>query len=226
MLSSEDETTFVDQYDDYSPEHALPPVAAPQRVPRKHVSFTGSSNSKHRPSSPSAPSVLLKEVEPHAVDARGRFVNTHTDTVLVPSKPQDPFDGQKRQASTGFLDKLRQVSKRTRGQDEKAAQKSKTPKRPHSKGRTKSEEDPDKTLVEYSKPRSRKRKHATPMESSTSSSPPSSQKSRSLEEQDAPNRMAKAWHDALEPHQENMLGVLYEISHVSLLVLLRFSPIS
>ncbi|KAL8719732.1 MAG: hypothetical protein Q9225_003302 [Loekoesia sp. 1 TL-2023] len=210
---SEEETIFMHQSDDESSEIELPQVAAPGATRKKEVGFIGSSNSKHRPSSPSAPSALLTEVQAHKLEPGGQFVNMQTDTVLVPSKPQDPFAGEKVQPSNRFLDRLRRAASNLHKQDHTAVQSPKATKKPRAVLPTATGEDPDETLVEGSKGQPGKRNQVTPTTTSISSTSPSNEQSRSSEDSNAFKAYIERWRNALEPHQENMLAVLYEISH-------------
>lgn len=204
----QDETTIV-QDDDETPEHVLPPVpasTAPTNGRKKHVGFVGSSNSKHRPSSPSAPSEILTAFQPHTAEAGGQFVNVHTEAVLIPSKPQDPFASQPAQKPNQFLDKLRRATHSTgvTGPVE-------MPSVSHKDAATMTEQDPDVTLVENIRRRPRRRRQETPTATDTSSASSLERQSSSSE---ARSPLNGRWLATLEPHQGDMLAVLYEISHV------------
>ncbi|KAL9022535.1 MAG: hypothetical protein Q9185_000245 [Variospora sp. 1 TL-2023] len=113
----DDETTLVQEEYENPPEIGLPPISAAVAGRSGRFGFLGSSNSKHGPSSPSAPSGMLSAVQPHTVEADGEFVHVHTEAVLVPSRPQDPFASQQIQRPNRFADKLRRISQTVQGQD-------------------------------------------------------------------------------------------------------------
>ncbi|KAL8928194.1 MAG: hypothetical protein Q9208_001904 [Pyrenodesmia sp. 3 TL-2023] len=209
----QDETTIVQDNDDETPEHVLPPIpasTAPTNGRKKHVGFVGSSNSKHRPSSPSAPSEMLAAFQPHTAGAGGQFVNVHTEAILIPSKPQDPFASQPAQKPNHFLDKLRRAT-HSAGVTEPVQTRSTTTSVLHKDAATMTEQpDPDDTLVENVHRRRRRRRQETLTATDTSSTS-SSDRESSLSEAHSP--LDERWLAALEPHQEDMLGVLYELSH-------------
>ncbi|KAL9005988.1 MAG: hypothetical protein Q9188_001278 [Gyalolechia gomerana] len=209
---NEGETTFVQQQDDESPELELPRFVAPGDTRKKQVGFIGSSNSKHRPSSPSAPSAMLTEVEAHMAEPSGQFVNMQTDEVLIPSNLQDPFVNKRGQRPTTFMEKLRYVSDVGYQEDHAATHPRATEQHP---GRhfAITEEDPDETLVEVPTGQSRRRGQATTMTASTGSTSQSNHQSRTSAGSNASDAIYERWRGALEPHQENMLTVLCEISH-------------
>lgn len=211
---NEGETTFVQQQDDESPELELPQFIAHGDTRKKQVGFIGSSNSKHRPSSPSAPSAMLTEVEAHMAEPNGQFVNMQTDEVLIPSNLQDPFVNKRGQRPTTFMEKLRHVSDVCYKED-RAATHSRATEQHLGRHFAITEEDPDETLVEVPRGQSRRRGQATTMTASTGSTSQSNHQSRTSAGSNASDAIYERWRDALEPHQENMLTVLCEISHVS-----------
>ncbi|KAL8840462.1 MAG: hypothetical protein Q9170_001338 [Blastenia crenularia] len=211
LTDDEDETTFVHLPEDKSPEMELPRHPLSRAVRVKHVGFVESSNSKQGPSSPSAPSVMLTEAEAHTIKPDGKLVNMVTEKVVVPSNPQDPFANTNARSSNGFLAKLRRASEHKHSHT--VAEKPEAPKKPRSTRPTAADDDPDKTLVEGFRGQHGKENQASPTETSTSSTSSSDQQSRSSQDSNIFAAFAKRWGDALEPHQENMLTVLYEISH-------------
>ncbi len=213
VRSPQDETIIVQHEDDETPEHVLPPIrasTAPTNGRKKQVGFVGSSNSKHRPSSPSAPSEMLTAFQPHTAESDGQFVNVHTEAVLIPSEPQDPFASQPAQNPSQFLDRLRRATYNT-STIEQAGVRDTTSSVLRKDAATMTEQDPDETLVGSIRRRPRRRRQETPTTTDTGSTTSSAGQSNPSE---APSPVDKRWLDALEPHQENMLAVLYEISHV------------
>ena len=215
VLSHRDKTVSVHQHDDESSEIELPQLTAPRSHPRKQPAFLGSSNSKHHPSSPNAPSAIVTDVQPHTVEPNGRLVNLRTEKILVPSQPPNPFANQKIQHTNRFLDKLRRASDEARDKLTGGSQDLKASQQPRGDRPADDKEDPDRTLVEYPTGYSGRKKQATPTGTSTSSLDTSSEESGASEASDASNVMLERWRQSLEPHQENMWAILHEISHVN-----------
>ncbi|KAL8946299.1 MAG: hypothetical protein Q9222_007283 [Ikaeria aurantiellina] len=182
---------------------------------KKKVDFIQSGSSKHRLSSPNAPSMFLDEIEPHTVESDGRLVNVETEAVLKAAIPQDPFTSRATTRPTGFLEMLRRVS-RNNGTNEQTPKHTEVGKKQDLQP-SKPVEDPDKTLVEDSVSESGKRKQKRKRERSTSDSETSTSESesRSSRKSGTEDAALERWQNALEPHQQGMLGILYEISHVS-----------
>lgn len=173
--------------------------------------FVPLSCTKHRPSSPNAPSRTIDEYTAHKVDSSGKFVNVRTDNVVVAVRPPDPFVGNQGNRQNSFIELLRRSSNIS-AQDT-------------SKNAATVHEDPDKTLVTGTgtlaqgkndcdkalsiSSRSSSSSSSDSSQSSKNSSPegPLSSESGGNEEDD--------WAAALEPHQSETLEVLLEISHVS-----------
>ncbi|KAL9025660.1 MAG: hypothetical protein Q9196_005552 [Gyalolechia fulgens] len=208
----EGEATFVHQQDDESPELELPDFVAPGNARKKQAGFIGSSNSKHRPSSPGAPSAMLTEVEAHMAEPSGQFVNMQTDEVLIPSNLQDPFANKRGQRPTTFMEKLRHASSVGHKED-RATKHSKSTEQHRGTGFATTEEDRDETPVEVPRRQSRRRGQTTSTMASTDSTSQSNQQSQTTEGSNASDAIYERWRGALEPHQENMLTVLCEISH-------------
>ncbi|KAL8857687.1 MAG: hypothetical protein Q9178_005722 [Gyalolechia marmorata] len=202
-----DETTLVhtEANDDY--ELGLPISHASHRRRKSDVEVVRSSISKHGPSSPTAPSAMLTDVQAHKVQPGGRLVNIRTDAVLVPTTPPDPFTSQKAQRPNGFLDKLRRAKS---GATPTKVMVNKLNDRPHSKA-----VDHDTTLVEADDIRYQPRRwrRAAAVSSSTSCTNTSLQCSQSSQDSDQQSAARKRWRDALEPYQQDTLSVLYEVSH-------------
>ncbi|KAL8903332.1 MAG: hypothetical protein Q9207_003995 [Kuettlingeria erythrocarpa] len=208
----QDEATIVQHDDDETPKHVLPPIrasTAPTKGRKKQVGFVGSSNSKHRPSSPSAPSEMLTAFQPHTAESDGQFVNVHTEAVLIPSKPQDPFASQPAQTPNHFLDKLRRATYNTSAKGQVGVGET-TSSVTRKDAATMTEQDPDETLVGSIHRRPRRRREETPTTTDTSSTTSSGGQTNPSE---ASSPVDRRWLDALEPHQEDMLAMLYEISH-------------
>ncbi|KAL8645619.1 MAG: hypothetical protein Q9210_006606 [Variospora velana] len=209
----DDETTFVQDEYENPPEIGLPPNSAAIASRSRRFGFLGSSNSKHGPSSPSAPSGMLSAVQPHTVEADGEFVHVHTEAVLVPSRPQDPFASQQIQRPNRFADKLRRVSRTAQGQDRNTVGFLNPPrscKDAATMTEQEPEQNPDPTHAEPLASQSRRRVQVAPTATDTSSSSSSEVQSRSPS---VSNAHDQRWRDALEPHHQNTLAVLYEISH-------------
>ncbi|KAL8904247.1 MAG: hypothetical protein Q9171_007120 [Xanthocarpia ochracea] len=200
----DDETTLVhtEANDDY--ELDLPIFHASHGRRQSDVEVV---RSKHGPSSPTAPSAMLTDVQAHKVQPGGRLVNIRTDAVLVPETPPDPFTSQKAQRPNGFLDKLRRAKS---GATSTKVMVNKLNDRPHSKA-----VDPDTTLVEADDIRYQPRRwrRAAAVSSSTSSTNTTLQGSQSSQDSDQQSAARKRWRDALEPYQQDTLSVLYEVSH-------------
>lgn len=210
----DDETTLVQEEYENPPEIGLPPISAAVAGRSGRFGFLGSSNSKHGPSSPSAPSGMLSAVQPHTVEADGEFVHVHTEAVLVPSGPQDPFASQQIQRPNRFADKLRRISQTVQGQDRNTVG---VPNPPRSckdaatMTDQEPEQDPNGTHAEPLAGQSRRQVQAAPTATDTSSSSSPEVQSRSPSVSDSHDQR---WRDALEPYHQNTLAVLYEISHV------------
>ncbi|KAL9012717.1 MAG: hypothetical protein Q9173_002528 [Seirophora scorigena] len=211
----DDETTLVQEEYENPPEIGLPPISVTLAGRTKRVGFVGSSNSKHGPSSPSAPSGMLSAVQPHTVEADGDFVHVHTDAVLVPSRPPDPFASQDIQRPNRFADKLRRVSQTAhqRAEGSTVGYPSSPRSRKDAASMTEQhlEQVPDAAHVEPIPSRSRRRNQMASIATDTSSSSSSEAQSRSPSVSDAHD---ERWRNALEPYHQNTLAVLYEISHV------------
>ncbi|KAL8807668.1 MAG: hypothetical protein Q9200_004581 [Gallowayella weberi] len=209
----DDEAMFIDAEMDGIDEPELPAFTTLQGARIKEATFTGSSNSKHGPSSPTAPSAMLTDIQAHAVQPGGRLVNVHTDAVLVPATLHDPFTSPKARPPNSFLDRLRRKCQGVE-KDERTAPIAKLTDKPSDR-RTWNGIDPDATLVEVGDvPRPAKtRRRATSVSRSISSLDTSQQHSRSSQGSAAEEAARKRWRDALEPHQKDTLGVLYEVSH-------------
>ncbi|KAL8636111.1 MAG: hypothetical protein Q9228_006456 [Teloschistes exilis] len=163
--------------------------------------FFRSSNSKHQPSSPNAPSAILTGVQ--AEDARSFDIleNGQTRDPFEPSGIQDPFIGGQDARRTRFLDKLRQI---------------------HSGQIKLVDRNPKETLVEKTE-RLKRRKSLKGValtygeSSETSSSQEPTQSARSSQggesaEEKGQEAAQKKWRDGLGPQHNDMLDVLHGVS--------------
>ncbi|KAL8877266.1 MAG: hypothetical protein Q9198_004685 [Flavoplaca austrocitrina] len=210
----EDDTTFVQAEMNDKDEHVLG-FRAPRGTWKGEVEPTRSSNSKHVPSSPTAPSAMLSDLQAHTIQPSGRMINVNTDAVLVPATPQDPFITHNAQRSNGFLERLRRATAEP-GKRKPVAMVGGNGKQSFKRPEPEAV-DPDITLVEDERPKrpSKRQRRAAPLSSDTSSTSTSSQTSQSSQGSDQQDAARKRWRDALEPYQKNTLDILYEISHVN-----------
>ncbi|KAL8964487.1 MAG: hypothetical protein Q9183_004416, partial [Haloplaca sp. 2 TL-2023] len=216
----DDEFTLVNQDSDQASEPELPVMAVSGRPYKREFARIPSSNSKHGPSSPTAPSAMLTAFQAHEVHESGRLVNIETDRVLEPSKPQDPFTTRGREQPDGFLNLLRRATKADamRKHAHEKEQKSKTqgPKQASERlggGRSApDDEDPDETLVEDRRSRQKRRRYST-LSNTSNSTDSDEEGSQSSENRDAHEAAVRAWRDALDPRHQDVLAILYEVSH-------------
>lgn len=218
-----DETTLIHAEVNEEDELDLPVCRVSRGVRRSEGEVIRSSNSKHVPSSPTAPSAMLTDIQAHTIHPGGHMVNVHTDAVLVPATPQDPFIGQKAEGPNRFLDRLRRQNVDS-GKTADVALAHEKVNNPI--GRLEPEAvDPDITLVETDPLRRqpKRRRKAAPISSDTSSTSPSPQTSQSSQGSDAQSAARRRWRDALQPHQRDTLNILYEVAHVYLpLISMRY----
>jgi len=206
-----DDDSEVDEnlapYDDEPsafPEVFLPTHKSLKKSPRAAPPALISNNSKHRPSSPLAPSSIITGLAAHEEQADGKLVVVRTAEVVVLKKPQDPFVEAALERSNSFMDLLRKSSG-------KQVDKSQT-KHIGSPGggyKVSDDQDPEKTLIGALDPDD---EDASSTASETSSD---SDDSSEEEEKHSDDGSVLAWHRALQPHQKATLDVLVEISHVS-----------
>lgn len=171
--------------------------------PASSFHFVPSSCSKHRPSSPNAPSGIIEEYTAHKVDSSGKFVNIRTDNVVMAVRPPDPFVGIQRNHQNNFIELLRRSSN--------------VPGQGRSTNAATVNEDPDKTLVADKSVQGRNKSDEA---SSISSSSDSSQSDEPSPPEDPSSSEGEdneedEWAAALQPHQGETLDALCEISHVS-----------
>lgn len=166
--------------------------------------FVPLSCTKHRPSSPNAPSEIIGEYTAHKVDSSGKFVNIRTDNVVMAVRPPDPFVGIQKNRQNDFIELLRRSSN--------------IPDKGSSAIAATTAQDPDKTLVMGDLAREKNNSDASSIRPSPSSD---SSESNEYSPQDYPSSSGDGddeddeWAAALQPHQCETLEVLYEISHVS-----------
>ncbi len=156
-----------------------------------------SSSSKHKETLNNSKYPRTNQLTAHRVDPNGEFINVHTETVVLPIRPPDPFVKSKNLRENTFMKLLRRSGK--------------TPVNfPKSDGPCFPKHDLDKTLTENIL-------HPTSKDESWLESPFSKQRSSSEfsfsseEGLQAENHLRKG----LETHQRGQLNVLYNISHVS-----------
>ncbi|KAL8694185.1 MAG: hypothetical protein Q9218_001129 [Villophora microphyllina] len=208
----DEDYTFVQQDFHKSSEPDLPAVVLPRLTHKKEATFIRSSNSKHHPSSPNAPSAILTGFEAHEARPLEVLDNGQSHGIFGVEKSHDPFLGAKSERRNGFLERLRRAQgDETRNTE--AAVRDPLPKHRHKHQEVTIAEDPDTTLVEGIKGRFTEGKRGSPMFADTTGTSSSQGQSHSSDHTDGRNAAAQRWLDALEPHQHNMLEVLCEISH-------------
>lgn len=166
--------------------------------------FVPSTCTKHRPSSPNAPSAITEEYTAHKVGSSGKFVNIRTDNVVMAVRPPDPFVGMQQNHQNNFMELLRRSSN--------------IPDRSTSANAATVNEDPDKTLVTDVLAQEKNISNTAPSTSASSSSSSDSSQSNELSESpssESGSDEEHGWAAALQPHQGETLEVLWEISHVS-----------
>lgn len=174
-----------------------------------------SNNSKQVPSSPHAPSAF-GTMPPHHVYRDGEIVNAETLESIIPVKLQDPFLGASQDLQNPFMNALRRSTEAAAKRLIAGANNKRERRGVAVRSSLNMGEDPDRTLVE---PKVRKRHKKVNISDSSSSSQSSSstqalQPDESSEDESDADTETK-WRRTLEPHQENMLECLLDISHVS-----------
>ena len=175
-----------------------------------------SSIGKLLPSSPTAPSRMLRDMMAHREHADGRLVNLQTETVVHLAHPHDPFVGKDQGRTNSFLQLLRASSAKVKEDaPKKPAMKVATAEKPsrHSMAiADEYEDDIDKTLVD----------EEPSLPSSPGSSSSRSSRSKGKSDPFKPSNdvggsnALKRWREALRPHQKGTLDALYDISNVSI----------
>ena len=176
-------------------------------------------NTKHRPSSPNAPSSIVADMTAHRIQPSGQFVGIHTNDVVVPQNPQDPFveTAQNRPASK-FIEILRKYSVEQEVEENVS-----------DNGRHKDRNltthlggnDPDKTLIEENL--SEDEESSTSSGSSSSSCSSESQSQADAEPSDDGSGSDSAWNKALRDDQRDIFEKLHEISHAGISCLSSWS---
>ena len=199
----------VDLYEDDVPD--TPKLHLPRKnqtttSPEAEPAITVPNNSKHRPSSPLAPSTMITDMTAHKEHPSGQFIDVRNADVVVPQKPQDPFAEAAHERPNSFMDLLRRSgdSHRDKGQTQRVNHR-------RVSNNANNVEDPEKTLIGASISDDEETSStATETSSSSGGSPADDDPS-----DDGSGSGAHEWHDALKPHQSATLAVLIEISHVS-----------
>jgi hypothetical protein len=209
MFTLDDDSEVDENLAPYDDEpSAFPKVPLPTHKPLKQSPRAAptaliANNSKHRPSSPLAPSSIITGLAAHKEQADGKLVVVRTAEIVVLKKRQDPFVEAARERSNSFMDLLRKSSgKRV----DKSQAKQYGP--PCVGNNVSDDQDPEKTLIGASDPDD---EDASSTASETSSD---SDDSSSEEEKLSDDGSVLAWQRALQPHQKATLDVLIEISHV------------
>lgn len=183
-------------------EFVLPIGQKLRKSPKTEPFGIISNNSKQRPSSPLAPSIV-GDLTAHKEEPGGLFVDVRTAEVVIAQKPQDPFKASDERPNP-FIELLRKSS------SEHAKEERKQNDQSDRNVTSQVDDDPDKTLIGAQSPGDE--------DSSSSSSGSSSGSGDSPTVQDDPSDVADSisrWRDALRPHQTSTLEILIEISHVS-----------
>lgn len=186
-----------------APYHNLPSLSEPKAIV--------ASNTKHRPSSPNAPSSIVTDMAAHRVQPSGHFVGIRTNSVVVPTDPQDPFTGtSKDRPYNHFTETLRKSSDK-QSKETKQSRNEQHDKENPNDGRK--DDDPDKTVVAES-PSEDGSKSSTAAESSSGSNSSESPGDADVDPSDDDSDPGSEWLRGLRPDHRNTLNVLYEISHV------------
>ena len=168
-------------------------------------------NTKHRPSSPNAPSSVIGDMTAHKLQPSGHFIEVRTNDIVVPRKPQDPFtEVSYERSSNKFMDLLRKSCQDKAQENKGNGNKQDVDRIAPSNGVI---SDPDKTLIGEQLPE--EREYSTASESSSSRSS-RSQGAPDDEPSDNSSDDGTAWAQALRGDQRDTLETLYEISHVGI----------
>lgn len=156
-----------------------------------------SSNSKRKRTLNNSQSPGTNQLTAHRIHPSGEFINLHTENVVLPIRPPDPFIDTRKSRRNTFMEMLRSSG-------------NPSDKSLESNCLNLHGQDPDKTLIEdQSNTPSTERSVLESSSSklgSSSESPSSSE--REVQEEDP-------WRKNMEPHQIGQLDALYDISHVS-----------
>lgn len=193
---------YDDELSDF-PEVPLPTNASLKKSPRAGPPALISNNSKHRPSSPLAPSSIITGLAAYKEQADGKLVVVRTAETVELKKSHDPFAEAALERSNSFMDLLRKSSGKRVDKDQ-----AKQNDPPCAGNNVSDEPDPEKTLIGASDPDD---EDASSTASETSSE---SDESSFGEQELSDDGNVVAWQRALQPHQKATLDVLIEISHV------------
>ena len=186
-----------------APYHKIPPIFEPK--------VTVASNTKHRPSSPNAPSSIVTDMAAHRVQPSGNFLEIQTNSVVVPTIPQDPFTGTTRDRPYNHFTETLRKSNITKSKEIKQSRNEQREKEKSSDGRK--DEDPDKTVVGESLSED-DRESSTASESGSGSNNSKSPGEADVEPSDDGSDPGSGWLRGLRPDHTDTLNALYEISHV------------
>ena len=212
-----------DDLDYDAPQISEPSVPAARHdtlAPMAKTKAAVERNTKHRPSSPNAPSSIIADMTAHRIQPNGQFVGIQTKDVVVPQNPQDPFveTAQTRPVSK-FIEILRKSSAEQEVEenvDDNGRHKDRN-LTTHLGGN-----DPDKTLIEENL--SEEEESSTSSNSSSSSCSSESQSQAEAEPSDDGSGSDSAWNKALRDDQRDIFEKLHEISHVGTSCLSSWSP--
>ena len=185
--------------------------------PKAYQSLTN--NTKQVPSSPHASSAF-GSMPPHHLYHDGEIVNAETKESIVRNEPQDPFLdpflSTSQKPPNAFMDALRRLTVSAAKIPTSTADDTKKSGGIIMHQVADVGEDPDKTFVE-SHSRKRRKQVQVSESSSMSQSGSSTQASQpnGPSEAESEAETETRWRKGLEPHQDNMLECLLNISHVS-----------
>ena len=206
--SLEPDNEFSVESDDLDPVEARRITQNQRKCPPIVESSTAVSvNSKHRPSSPLAPSSIVADLTAHEEQPNGRLIDIHTARVIEPRKPQDPFLETVRERPSAFLDKLKKASEIRTGKGQTHGREPDI-----SAQNLLQNEDPEKTLIGDIASQD-ERVSNTPSAPSSSSKSSSSADDESVSDGDDDGFLA--WRKAIDSHERDIAKALDRISAVS-----------
>ena len=186
-----------------APYHKLPSIPEPKIIV--------ASNTKHRPSSPNAPSSIVTDMAAHRVQPSGHFVEIQTNSVVVPTNPQDPFTGATKDRPYNHFTETLRKSGDMQSKETKQSRNEQHEKKIPSDGRK--DDDPDKTLIGESLSED-ERKSSTASGSSSGSNSSESPGEADVEPSDNGSDPGSEWLRGLRADHRDTLDALYEINHV------------
>lgn len=210
--SDEDYNSLSFQMNDMEmSEPNLPVVPHNTRPPIPESKAILASNTKHRPSSPNAPSSIITDMAAHQLQSSGHFIGIQTNSVIVPSKPQDPFtDTAEDRPNNRFMDILRKSSNMQSKEEKRSNGEH------HREGvpvRDRQNDDLEKTLIGESLSQD-ERESSTASGSNSSSHSSESQPQADAEPSDDDSDSGSDWLKALRADQRETFDALCEINHV------------